>query len=116
MSPIDEYLSLQEAPVRALFTHIYQQVRAQVPDARDGKSYGMPALLYNGKGLLSVMANKQFLSVYPFSGWVIDELASELQQFECTKGSVHFSVENPLPDNIISHIVATRLRELTSGR
>jgi|BarGraNGADG00212_1021973.scaffolds.fasta_scaffold126066_2 uncharacterized protein YdhG (YjbR/CyaY superfamily) len=39
-----------------------------VPEAEEGTSYAMPALLYRDKGLIATVRAKKFLSLYPYSG------------------------------------------------
>src|ERR1700733_12797191 len=98
MSTIDTYLAAVTPAQRAEFERIRRIVREVVPDAEEGTSYAMPAYLYRGKPFLSAMANKKFLSIYPFSGKVIDALRGKLKGFELTSGSIHFSVGKPIPN------------------
>ena len=83
------YLSTIQGADRAALERIYMIARAVVPEAEEGLSYGMPALLYRGKGLISAMQTKKFLSVYPFSGAVVAATLDTLAGFETTTGSIH---------------------------
>jgi uncharacterized protein YdhG (YjbR/CyaY superfamily) len=77
-----------------------------VPGLTEGTSYAMPALLHRGWPLLSVMPCKNFLSLYPFSAEVVGTVASDLPGFERTKGSIHFSTAQPIPDPVLDQIIA----------
>ena len=68
MGTIDDYLAeLDDDTDRAVIDHIYTTAREVVPDAEQGKGYGMPALTYHGKPLLSVMRAEKHIGIYPFS-------------------------------------------------
>jgi uncharacterized protein YdhG (YjbR/CyaY superfamily) len=110
LSSIDEYIATLSGAERDVVVHMYEVIRAALPVLEPGLSYGMPALMYRGKGFISVMATKKFLSLYPFSGSVINQLSDELAEFECTKGSIHFVPERPLSDALIRKIVTVRLQ------
>ena len=58
MGELDEYLDGLDAETAATVRGIYVRALELVPDAEQGKGYGMPALRYRGKPLLSVMATK----------------------------------------------------------
>ncbi|HEY3413843.1 MAG TPA: DUF1801 domain-containing protein [Armatimonadota bacterium] len=116
MSIIDDYLATVPPAEKAEFQRIRGIVKRLVPSVEEGVSYGMPAYLYNGKPVLSAIANKRFLSIYPFSGKVIDRLKEKLTGFECTSGSVHFTVERPVPEALLEEIIACRLQEIDAPK
>ena len=73
--------------------------RAQLVAATsaEGRTYGMPGLVYRGRPLLSVRQTGEHLGYFPFSAEVVDSVASELEGYSLSKGTVRFSVEQPLP-------------------
>ena len=46
---MDDYLLELEEPARSTLQHIVDLVKLIVPEAEEGRSYGMPALRYNKK-------------------------------------------------------------------
>ena len=42
--------------------------------------------------------------------------AAELEGFGGTEGSVHFTPERPLPDEVIDELIRARLADLERGR
>jgi len=106
MSVIDDYLETLSGPEKQTIAHMYALVRHWVPTATEELSYGMPAFTYEGKGLISVMSNKDFLSLYPFCA--VGRLGIDLDAYEKTSGSIHFSVDKPLPDELLQRIVQAR--------
>ena len=110
MSVIDEYLTTLGEPERRLLTHYYALVRQMVPTATEELSYAMPAFKYKGSGLVAIMVNKNFLSLYPFGA--IKKLGLDLSAFEGTTGSVHFSVDKPISDDVLRSIIDARLHQI----
>jgi uncharacterized protein YdhG (YjbR/CyaY superfamily) len=89
-----------------------------VPDAVEGVGYGMPALRYRDKPLLSVMAAKAHIGLYPFSPAVIEQSADALDGFDRAKGTIRFTADRPLPDEVVRRLVSSRRDEIdaTSAR
>lgn len=112
MGTVDDYLSELDPADAAVIAHFYDVVREAVPEVEQGKSYGMPALLYRGKALVAVMRTKKHFGVYPFSGLVPDRVADALEGFDHDKGTIRFPPERPLPDDSIRAVVAARIAEI----
>ena len=112
MNVVDEYLKTVTPGQRAVFQRIGTIVAEMVPDVQQGMSYAMAAYTYKGKALLSFVANRHFLSVYPFSGKVVDRVEPLLEGYEHTTGSIHFSEEKPLTEELIRAIISARLAEI----
>jgi uncharacterized protein YdhG (YjbR/CyaY superfamily) len=112
MSEIDDYLVTVAPDQRAALERVVELARRTVPDAVDGRSYGMPALKYAGKGLIGILAAKHHLSVFPFSPAVVDAVRDRLPGFSLSKGTIRFSVDQPLPDDVVRDLVALRRAEI----
>jgi len=110
MSVIDEYVASLSGPAKTIVEHLNTIVRQMVPEASEETYYGMPAFKYRNKGLVSILANKDFLSLYPFCA--LDRLGLDLSAFETTKGSIHFSLEKPLSDDLLKQILKARLHQI----
>jgi uncharacterized protein YdhG (YjbR/CyaY superfamily) len=108
MGTVDDYLADLEPNDRAVIEGVYAIARDVVPEAEQGKGYGMPALVYGGKSLLSVMRAKNHIGVYPFSPAAIDAAAGELEGFDRDKGTVRFQPDKPLPEAAIRTMVQFR--------
>jgi uncharacterized protein YdhG (YjbR/CyaY superfamily) len=109
---VDDYLSGLEPGDRAIVARVYQVARSVVAETEQGTSYGMPALLYRGAALLSVMRAKKHSGVYPFSGRVPELVAAQLEGFDHDKGTIRFQPEHPLPDDAIRAVVSARVAEI----
>jgi uncharacterized protein YdhG (YjbR/CyaY superfamily) len=111
----DYYATLHPA-VAELFDGIRRRALELVPDAVEGRSYGMPSLLYQGKGLVATMQTAKHLALYPFSGQVVSEVAERLAGFSLSSGTIRFSVEKPIPVPVLDDILRLRAHEIEAGR
>ncbi len=118
MGEVTEYVAGLHDPARSSIEGVFFIAREVVPDAEEGRSYGMPALRYAGKPLLAVMEAKAHIGLYPFSPAVIDGAADLLEGFDRTKGAVRFTPEHPLPEEAVRRLVGLRRDEIdaASGR
>jgi uncharacterized protein YdhG (YjbR/CyaY superfamily) len=108
----DEYLAGVDPPRRAALEHIRTLVKAAAPELEEGKSYAMPAFKYRGKGVVGFIAARNHLSLFPFSGQVVEDFRDRLDGFELSKGTIRFSLENPLPDDLVRDIVRRRIADI----
>jgi uncharacterized protein YdhG (YjbR/CyaY superfamily) len=104
--------SLPDGADRAAVLHAWTVAAAAAPEAVEGSSYGMPALKIGTSPLFAVRATKKHLSIYPFSPPVLDAVADRLEGFTRSKGSVQFSAERPLPDDVLVAMVELRRSEI----
>lgn len=110
MSVIDDHLQVLSGPEKQTIGHMYKEVRRLVPEATEEMSYAMPSFKYRGKGLVAIMAHKNFMSLYPFGA--VEKLGLDLSAYECTSGSIHFSVDKPISDELLKNIVEARQRQI----
>ena len=92
--------------------HVRDLAREAVPEAVDGLGYGMPALRYRDRPLLSVMPAKHHIGLYPFSQAVVESVAARLGSYSFAKGTIRFTADHPLPDELIREIVLLRRDEI----
>jgi uncharacterized protein YdhG (YjbR/CyaY superfamily) len=113
---IDAYLDALEEPKRSTSAGLRDTIMAIVPDAEQGISYGMPAFRLRGKIVAGFAAFTHHLSNLPHSGSVIPRLGKELEGYTSTKGSLHFPVDQPLPEELVRKLLAVRMAEAFGGR
>lgn len=109
---IDAYLAGLEEPKRSTLERLRQSILAVVPDAEECISYGMPAFRVDGKVVAGFAAFKNHLAYLPHSGSVIDQLSDELTGYSSTPGSLHFPLNEPLPDEVVARLIEVRLSQV----
>lgn len=104
MSIIDDLLSESEPAQRTELERIRRVVHELCPDAEEVKTYGMPGFKYRGKYLLSFAAFKDHLSLFP-GAEPTAVLEEKLKEYRFSKGTIQFTPDNPLPDDLLTEIV-----------
>lgn len=115
-SAIDDLLATVAEPDRAIIADAYALAQRLVPEAAVGRSYGMPAMLLHGKGLLSVMPTKTHIGVYPFSSAVVGRFADRFAADMVSRGAMRFPLGIPIPADLLGEVVAARVAELDGAR
>jgi uncharacterized protein YdhG (YjbR/CyaY superfamily) len=113
-SPIDSYLAGLRAEQRDALEHLRAEVGRLVPDATETMSYGLPTFKLNGRALLAYAGWKEHCSIYPMSGEFLEANADVLKGYRRTKGSLHFTPDAPLPDELLADLVRRRVADLES--
>lgn len=115
MGTVDDYLAGLEPADRELIGHVFEIAREEAPSAEQGLGYGMPALVYRGASLLSVMRTKKHIGVYPFSPAAVAAVSVTLADHPgigLDKGTIRFQPEHPLPDTAVRDLVRARLDQI----
>lgn len=115
MGTIDDYLTDLAASDREAIDRVYAVARQEAPEAEQGKGYGMPALVYGGKPLLSVMRARKHIGIYPFSPDAVAAVAGSLEGHpgvSVDKGTIRFQPESPIPTGVLESLVRARLAQI----
>ena len=88
---------------------------AAAPEAVEAISYDMPALRLDGHFLVSWAAYKWHYSLFPASAAVVQELGEDIRPFLAGRGTIRFPADQPIPEDIVTRVVRTRVTELRSG-
>ena len=112
----------ERARVRSTFSkqppagRIRALIRAAIPRAVDGFSYGIPAVRVEGRLLLWYAGWKAHCSIYPVSPAVRKALGRDLGRYAVSKGTIRFPLDRPLPATLIRRLAKARLSELSGRR
>jgi uncharacterized protein YdhG (YjbR/CyaY superfamily) len=112
---VDEYLSRVEPPKRGTLEALRRSILEVVPNAEQVLSYRVPAFRVDGKIVAGFAAFKDHVSYLPFSGSVLGQLDDQLEGFRMTNSSLHFPVDQPLPDPLVRQLIEVRLAEIQGG-
>ena len=93
MSAVDDYVAKATAEQQVELNRLRALVRGIAPaEAVEVLSYGMPTFDYRGKHLIHFAAFKNHMSIFP--------------------GTIRFTPEQPVPDEVVTGIVKKRLAEI----
>jgi uncharacterized protein YdhG (YjbR/CyaY superfamily) len=104
MSVIDDYLMGVTPVQKKELERVRKIVKTMVPDTEEVISYGLPTLKYKGKNLIHFAAFKDHMSVFP-GGGPTELLKEKLKDFKTSKGTIQFTTENPIPEELLKEII-----------
>jgi len=106
---VEKYLAQVPEPARSTLQKVRATIRAAAPrDATEAISYGIPAFKHNGL-LVAYAAFAKHCSFFPASGELLEEFADELKDYPCSKGTIRFAVDKPLPAALVKKLVKARV-------
>lgn len=100
---IDEFISTYPADVQKVLQELRQFINAEVPEATEKISYGIPTFALNGNSV-HFSAYDKHIGFYPGSGPIAD-MKAELEGYETAKGTVRFPIDKPLPYPLIGKLL-----------
>ena len=115
MAEIDEYLAGLDSENAKIIGDAYATARTLVPEAEQGISYGMPALVFRSRPLLSLMRAKDHIGIYPYSAGVVAAVLETLPAIDglsAAKGTVRLPLGAEIPEIVIRQLVLARSDEI----
>lgn len=106
---VDEYIAGFEPEIQVTLNELRNLVKSEAPEASEKISYGMPTFYLNGN-LVHFAAFKHHYGFFPAPS-AIAEFEEELAPYRTGKGSLRFSMDKPIPQDIIRKIVRFRVNE-----
>jgi uncharacterized protein YdhG (YjbR/CyaY superfamily) len=107
---VDEYFSRLPPQSRAFLQRLRNTIKEAAPEAEEVLSYRIPAFSQHGI-LVYYAAFEDHCSLFVGSASVRRRFALELEPFAGGKGTVRFTRERPLPDELVKRIVKARIEE-----
>jgi uncharacterized protein YdhG (YjbR/CyaY superfamily) len=109
---VEESILAQPKSVQPVLRRVRSVIRKAVPAAVEVISYQLPAYkLAQGPGVLCFAAWKQHYSLYPASDELMAAFKGELRPFRASKGTLRFSLSEPVPVKLIERIARFRAKE-----
>jgi uncharacterized protein YdhG (YjbR/CyaY superfamily) len=105
----NEYLAAFPDDTKKYLLLLRETVKNAVPEAEEVISYGMPAFKFRGP-LLYYAAYRHHIGLYPMST-AIEAFRPFLKEYKCSKGTIQFPLNKPLPLDLIDKIVKFRVNE-----
>jgi uncharacterized protein YdhG (YjbR/CyaY superfamily) len=106
---IDEYIAAFPEEIRKKLEGLRAAIKASAPDAEEKISYQMPAFAQKGI-LVYFAAFKNHIGFFPTASG-IRAFKDELSGYDCSKGTVRFPLDKPLPLKLVGRIVKYRVAE-----
>jgi uncharacterized protein YdhG (YjbR/CyaY superfamily) len=108
---VDHYLSSLPRGEKEVLEDLRRIIKETAPEVEEMISYGIPTYKLNGP-LVHFKTGKNHLSLITTSRTVVESLKADLEGFGISGTTIHFSVDNPLPTDLVRKIIEARVREL----
>ena len=106
----EHYLSAPQ-PHQATMLEMRERILQIVPKAEEVVSYGMPAFKVDGNIVAGLLANKNHVGYYPFSGSVLHLFEKELAKFSITKSAIHVPIDKSLSKALMAKLIKARISQ-----
>lgn len=107
---VDAYLATVPEDTRVVLQKLREAIKSAAPEAEELISYQMPAYRYKGR-LVYFAAFKNHCSFFGVSQSVLKKFSKELEPFDVSGTTIHFSADKPLPATLVKKIVRARVKE-----
>lgn len=104
---VDDHIARLSGDVRTAIERLRAKIKSLLPDAEETIGYGVPTYKLNGHNVVHFAGFKNHCSLFPGSE-AIEQFADELKAFKTSKGTIQFTPENPIPDDLLERIVRSR--------
>lgn len=111
LKTIDEYLAYVKPEQRVLLEKLRLAIRAAAPGAVECIGYGLAGFKFNGRPLVYFGAWENHCALYAASPAVQQKFQKALKDFECSKGTIRFTPQKPLPPALVKALVKARMVE-----
>lgn len=106
---VEDYLAeIQNPAFRLAIDDLREIIKSEMPDAEEVISYGIPAMKIKGP-VLHYGAFAKHCSL--FLGAMTGEFEADLSGFKTSKGTIQFTPENPLPEELVRRMVRRRVEQ-----
>lgn len=106
---IDEYIAGFPQETQEILQKLRKTIHEAAPEAQETINYAIPTFTLKGN-LVHFAAFKKHIGFYPAPSG-IEHFQDELAAYEQAKGSVQFPLDQPIPYDLVSQIVAFRVQE-----
>jgi uncharacterized protein YdhG (YjbR/CyaY superfamily) len=110
---IDDYIAGFPVEIQAILEKIRTTIRSAAPDAEEAIRYEIPTFRLNGN-LVHFAAFKNHIGFYPTPSGM-EEFKEALSPYKQGKGSVQFSLDLPIPYDLMGRITKFRAKANTAN-
>ncbi len=95
--------------MQTILEELRRTIKEIVPAAEESIRYGIPTFRLRGN-LVHFGGYKKHIGFYPGASG-IETFKKDLTGFECSKGTIKFPIDKPVPFNIVREIVKFRVKQ-----
>jgi uncharacterized protein YdhG (YjbR/CyaY superfamily) len=114
-SSVADYLRAVPPAPRAALQKLRKTIRDAAPKATEVISYGIPGYKHHGM-LLYFAAFKNHCSLFGVGAALMKTHQKALAPYKMSKGTIQFTVDNPLPTALVRTLVKARVAQNEARR
>ena len=114
-STIDEYLAALPQDVKTELQRIRTTISSTVPGVKERIAYHV-CVFSAKKDLVGFASQKNYCSFYTMSPHLVKSMEEDLQDYQVSGTTIHFTPQEPLPESLIKKIVRARLLEISEKK
>ncbi len=100
---------------RKILIELRDHIASKLPSSEQVIKYGIPTFLINGIAVVGFDGYKGHNSLFPYSGSFNLRLKKELENYEQTKGSIHFDLNKSIPKPLVNKILDERIKQINDS-
>lgn len=108
---IDAYIQSFPKDIQEKLKQIRSIIQKTAPHAEEAIRYQMPTFRLNNKNLIHFAAFTNHIGLYP-APVAIKKFMTSLKPYKTSKGAIQFSLDQPLPLDLIAKITNFRINEI----
>jgi uncharacterized protein YdhG (YjbR/CyaY superfamily) len=108
---IDEYIQSFPKEIQIILRKIRAIIKKSAPKAEETISYSIPTFDMNGNHLVHFAGFKKHIGFFPTPSAII-AFKKNLADYKTSKGTIQFSLDKPIPYDLIEKIVKFRVNEV----
>jgi uncharacterized protein YdhG (YjbR/CyaY superfamily) len=112
---VDEYIAAQPAQMQQTLRRVRAAIREGIPGADEVIAYNIPSYKVGGVSVLHFALSKKHYALYGASAAIVEAFKDELAGCTIDKGTIRFSLVDPVPESLIRRIAKFRLDNLDAG-
>jgi uncharacterized protein YdhG (YjbR/CyaY superfamily) len=109
---LDDYLAAAPKDRRAALIKLRRTIMTAAPKATERISYGMAGFKHNGKSLVYFAYWTDHTALYGTGSRFTHAHAAELKPYVQSKGTIQFPTDKPIPYELVTKIVKSRVAEV----
>ncbi len=109
-SPIDAFIATYPSATQKLLLQVKKTIKKAAPEAEEVIGYGIPTFKLFGKNLVHFSGYKNHIGFYPGPSG-LKQFQKEISGYAHSKGAVQFTLDKPIPLDLIERIVVFRVEE-----
>jgi uncharacterized protein YdhG (YjbR/CyaY superfamily) len=112
---VEEYLASLPVTVQEIIGNLRAVIRSAAPDSNEIFRYRIPIFEHYGH-LVGYTAYQDHYSLHMMSPELMRTFEGELEPYDRTTATIHFSYDDPLPRDLIYRLVKARMAENEARR